>query len=314
MAAGRRNIEARRKLSDLYARGAAMRFGPDPAQSGEDFPEVIYKIAPKGNKGQFPDDEPCPEDWIEIWVQPPSPDQRDMALRDAQAARARAILNTKRDEKSEEHLTSKAFLAEMSLPTLVDYVLMTKVEERHSEAIRDVLADDQWKDFSELQDAMRQFDEALADNPDAADDPEWAGLLARDEEYGAQVIARENELIEAGRESYAMLPREELERRALDQRGELVGSQRFMNEYELQMMFYAIRDPESHGELFFETARELAKEDEDFRAAAGAALSPFISDGGQAKNLLRAVSGSESSAPPATPETSESSTPETPSE
>lgn len=307
MAAGKRNIEARKKLGALYDRGSALRFGPDPDHLDDDFPPMIYALPEPGNKGHFLDE--CPEAWVEVWVGPPSPLQRDMALRDAQAARARAIINTKREEKSEEHLTSLAFLAEMSLATLVDYILLGKSDDRMGEATRDVLADEQWKDFEQLQDSMREFEEALKRDPDAGDDPEWAGLLERDVEYGEQIASRMDELMDSSRQTLSTLPRPELERKALEQRAELVGSQRFMNEYMLQMTFYSVRDPEEHGELFFTSVHEWAEQDVVIKEGVQQALAPFISDGGQAKNLPRVASGSDSSAPPEMQETSEPSTP-----
>jgi hypothetical protein len=298
VAAGAKNIKARRRLQELRAKGVEVRLGVDADHS-----EV----------GPFVDSDgqpiPCPDEQVAVWVQPPSPLQRDQALRDAQAARARAVLKTKRDEQSEEQLTAMAFLAEMSLPTLVDYLIVHDEEQLRTEAIRDVLAEDEWKDMAELQDAMRQWEEA-----GMPEDDEWAPLLARDAEYGRHVQKRQEELTEAMRQSLGLLPRGELERRALAKRSDLVGSSVFMSEYEQQMSFYAVRTIENHGELFFESAKEYADQEDDIRRIIGEALARFISEGSEAKNLQGVVSGSDSSALPSEQETSGTSTPEEPTE
>src|SRR5205807_1752027 len=135
------------------------------------------------------------EDEEAMFVRPASPLQRNQAMSDAQAARARALIRTKREQDSEEHLTSMAFIVEMSLATLIDYVLMTTQEDRRNEAIRDVLADDEWKDMTALQDAMRQFEED--ETPE--DDPEFAALLDKDKRYGEQVNERFVQITDAER-------------------------------------------------------------------------------------------------------------------
>jgi hypothetical protein len=282
-----RNLQARRKLSALYKRGVEVRFGPDGGRIG-------------------PFDEPATVDEVAVYVAPASPLQREQALRDAQAKRARALIATKREEESEEHLTSKAFVAEMSLATLTDYVLIADQEERRSEAIRDVLSRDEWNDIAALQDALRQFDEEDSDEGE----PEYAAVLARDEEYGRQVNERDLSLTEAAREALNLLGRDELERRALEKRSELVGSQAFMQEYERQMTFYSVREVTDNNVLFFESAREFADQDDQIQLTIKQALSQFINEATEAKNLPGVVSGSESSAPPSEPEISEASTPE----
>lgn len=284
-----RNIKARRKLSDLYARGVEVRFN-----------------AEGGHMGPF--EEPAGEDEVAVWVAPPSPLQREMALRDANAARAKALLRLRRDEESEEYLTSRAFVAEMGDDTLVEYLLMHENERRQSEAMRDVLAQDEWKDFAALQDAMLQYEsgELEADEEDA----DYQALMAADKRYGDQVNKRIEELYEADAEAMRILPRTTWEKRAVEKRGDLVGSQIFMVEYERQMTFYSVRDIEEHGVLFYDSAREWAGEDELIQQAVSDALVSFINEVGEAKNSQGVAPGSEQSVLPSEPETSESSTPE----
>lgn len=296
MAAGQRNIKARRKLSDLYKQGVEVRFGPD----GEGNP--AGRIAPKEGF-----EESVGEEEVQVWVQPPSPLQREMALRDAQGSRARALVKAKRDDESEEHLTIMAFLADMSNETMVDYILMQDMDTRRNEAQRDVLADEQWKDMAAYQDALRQFEEMPQEERNA--DPEWTAIMDLDLKFGKQVNERFVELTEAERAALGLFNRQKLEKKALDARSDVVGNQAFMVEYELQMLFYSVRDFDHQDQLFFESARELGSMPIEFRTTIQDALIPYISDGGEAKNSLGAASGSELSGPPSEQETSEASTP-----
>lgn len=282
-----RNIAARRKLSDLYARGVHVRFSAEGAKKG-------------------PFDGPPSEEEVEVYVAPPSPLQREMALRDAQAVRSRAVLRAKRETDSEEHLTALAFISQMTPETLIEYVIQAEGDDREREAIRDVMGKDEWDDLASLQDAMRQYEEA--GQPE--DDPEYVALLQRDTEFGQQVRERLAELEASAREIFQMAGREALEKKAMERRAELLSGQVFMRSYERHMLFYGVRDPEDHQELFFENVEELAQQPEFVQEELSNVLAEFISDGGQAKNSLRVVSGSDSSAPPAEPETSEASTPE----
>lgn len=269
------NIKARRALTDLYKRGVEVRFGVNP-ETGQ----------PEGKIGPFKDDDgneiPASPEQVCMFVRTPNSLQREQALRDGNAKRARALINAKRHVDSEEHLTTMAFLADMDDETLFDYVVIGNAVERRQEAVREVLGQDEWKDMTDLQDAMRQFEE-MSEEERAADE-EWASLLERDREFGDQVAEREKDLMESERESLRILGRDRAEKQALERRSELVGTQAFMTEYERQMLFYSVRTVEDDGVLFFESARQLAEQEDEVRELLAEALMPYISDGSDAKN------------------------------
>ena len=303
MAAGPGLIKARRRLSDIYKMGVEIRFGGRYGLNGE--------MAPgDGTFREFVDEDGQPialaEDEVAMWVQPPSPMHRDMALRNANAAKSRAALALRRDEDSEEHLAALEFIEQMSEDTLYDYVLIAENAERQQDAIREVLAEEEWSDITALQESLRIFDE----EDRSEDDPEVQAVLERQEELQRQVSAREAELREAALEVLKLRGPEAARKKAMEQRGELVSSRAFMHEYERQMTYFAVRDTESHGVLFFESPAELTSQPDEVIAMIQAALNTFIADGNEAKNSPRAESGSASSAPPSKPATSESSTPE----
>lgn len=302
-------IKARRKLSDLYQRGREVRFGPGPdgpkyrvAELEKDA-STAYILDAKGKPEKLGPDE------VQVWIRPPSPLQREMAMRDAQASRARSLVRAKRHEDSEEHLTIMAFLADMSMETLIDYVIQANLDEYRQQAIREVLANDEWEDMTSYQDAMRQFEEQTPEELEGNE--EYEALMELDAKFAQQVSEVEKQIIESCRDAFTIRTRQDLEKMALDKRSELVGSQAFMAEYEKQMLYYSVRDFDEPTQLFYSSATELAEADDEILSAYREAIVPFIDDSAEAKNLQGVVSGSDSSELPSEPETSAASTPET---
>lgn len=281
------SIQKRRRLDALFDEGGPVRFN-------------------KGEDGKVEINGEPREDDVIIWVSPPSPLQREMALREAQGARARAMLEARREEKSSQYVVARSFLVNLEMDALLDYVIEIDETERLTRARRDVLSEKEWDDFNALRDAMRQFEEAGS----PYDDEEWKPLLDRDAKFGEQVYERSNELRAADREGLALMPREELEKRALDKRIDQAGSSVFMKVYEDWMLFYACRDDEDHTALFFTDLDDLKGAHEQIQEACSKKLNEFIGDPGEAKNSQAAGSGSTSSEPQSEPETSPPSTPE----
>lgn len=282
------NIKARRKLAALYERGVTVRFGPNGPKIG-------------------PFDDKCPPDCIELYVAVPSPLQREQAIRDARAQSINVKTRAKKDEEnSVEGAITRDLVDQLNMDSLVEYLVMLDSSDRKGEAQRDVLSRDEWEDMPALQDQMRRYDDGEME----ASGPEYEALMARDAEFGEEVRKREHELTDASREALAMLPREELERRVMDQQLDLIASEAFVTEYARQMMYYAARDPEDRQVLFFDSVQELASQDEEVQSTLEEALGRFIGDEAEAKNAPGAEDGSQSSTPPSSPETSEASTPE----
>lgn len=299
-------IRARRKLAELYRTGVEVRIG-----LGDDG-EPKGRIAP-GGKGKFLDDDgkpvPVGDDEVALWIQPASPLQREQALRDAQGARAKALLRAKREKDSEEHLTVMAFLVEMDDEQLYEYVLASQRDERRQQAVRELLGEDEWAEVTTWQDAMAGFEENPPEEG-TADWDDYQQLLQLDQKFGDEVEKRELSMRESALDVMRMRGRAAAEEEALKRRSEVAGSQAFMYEYEHKMLFFSVRDPDATGQLFFESARELAEQPEAFHGILQEALEPFISEVAEAKNSPGAASGSDSSELPNKPEISEASTPQ----
>lgn len=277
------NIAKRRKLEELFAKGYEVRFNESGVNYGD----------------------PLPDDLV-IWVTPPSPLQREQAVRNAQAARARVLLQVKRDPDSVAATVNEHIVSEMDLEELVEYISQLNDAEQQQEATRNVLSREDWKDIDALRDAMRQWEEAGS----PTDDPEWEDLLARDQMFGDEVTEEMVRIAAAERESLKMLSRGDLESRVLEKRYDIVGNQTFMETYQNELVFYSCRDNDDRRELFFEDVEDMRSFPDEVQEALLAAFAKFITEVGEAKNSPRVADGSEQSAPPEKQETSEPSTPQ----
>lgn len=294
-------IEQRRALDDLYMEGVEVRFWKDPETKKPD-----AAIGPfEGEDGE----RILPAKGVTcVFVRPPNPVQREEAMRNANAKRARALVKTQRDKDSEEHLTSLAYLVDMSEEALVDYVIMAKTGERAADAERDVLSREEWKEMTTYQDAARQFAQMTPEQLE--NDPEWAAFSELEERYSQQIHERELQLEDADRDILQRVPRDKVEEQALKKRAEFVGSQAFLNEYQRWMNYYAAREVDDTSLLFFANVDDYATAHEAIKDKLVEAMDPFIGDGSEAKNSPRVAPGSDLSVLPETPETSESSIPE----
>lgn len=276
------NIAKRKRLSALFERGDYVRFNQNGVNTGD----------------ETPDD-------IKVWVGPPSPLQREMAIREAQAVRSRAMLEARNEAQSSQYLNARAFLANLDLDALVDYVIDLDDTDRYTKARREVLLEKEWEDFNALRDTMRQYEEA--GSPE--NDPEWQHFIARDTLFGDQVQEVFERLRDGDREGLLLQSRGNLEKKALEKRIDSSGGTVFMKTYEDWMLFYACRDDEDRSVLFFESVDDMKSMPEEVQEALSESLAQHINEAAEAKNLPRAASGSTPSLPSSVPETSESSGP-----
>lgn len=254
-------LQKRKKLEALFDRGGYVRFNRDA--------DGRPLINP----------EPSDTDML-IWVGPPSPFQREMAVREAQAHRARVMLEARDDADSAAWVTIRSFIRSLNIDGLVDYILELDDQDFYTQARRDILQQKEWEDVNALRDAIRQYEEAGSPQGD----PEWEPVLQRDREFTRQVIERAEELRDDARAGYLHMPRAELETKASEKRVEQAGSAAFMTSYEEWMMFYACRDDEDHSELYFESKDDVKKLPLTVQGALAEKLGEFIADAGEAKN------------------------------
>jgi hypothetical protein len=281
------NLQKRRRLDALYERGSEIRFGDGGLKSE--------------GAAEAPDD-------IVLWITPPSALQREQAVREAQAARARQLLMLKRDPDSIPGAVTDQYIEEMELDMLIEYLSDMNDAEIQSEATRNVMAKEEWEDMDALRDSIRQWEEAGKPDPEVA--PEWKDLLDRDYEFGEQIQLEAIQIAAHSKESMKLLPMERLREMAKDRRVEILGNETFMNSYQNHLMFFSCRDGDDHRELFFEDVEDMRSAADEVQEAIIGVFASFITEAGEAKNSPRVEDGSEQSPPPEKQETSESSTQE----
>jgi len=251
-------IERRKKLSQLFERGRYIHFSEDG------------KVVP-AEEGQ----------WSErVWIASPNPLQRDSAMREGAAARARVELDSRDATDSPEWLAVRAFVSALDKVNLIEFLLNSKAGDRLNEARRDVLREDEWDNFNQLRDAMRQFEESGAER----DDPEWASLIERDIEFARQVTDRADQIRVTAQEAYELMPSAELEKEAIALRVDNAGASAFVVAYENWMMYYSVREPEDHDTLMFDEVTEFQSMPRVFQNAVANVLSEFIDESSEAKN------------------------------
>lgn len=255
-------IEKRKRLDALFDRGAYVRFNSDA-----DGRPVI-------------EPETHDESDMLIWVAPPSPFQREMAVREAQASRARTMIDARDNEDSTTWVTIHNYIRQLTTNVLIDYVLDLDDTEYLTQARRDVLQQKDWEDFNALRDAMRAYEEAGS----PVGDPEWESLLERDRKFGQQVLERAEEVKDDARAGYLHMPRGKVEEIALEKRIEQAGSAAFMSAYQEWLRFYACRDDEDHLALYFDAPDDIKKLPQPVQDALSAKLGEFITDSAEAKN------------------------------
>lgn len=255
------SIEKRRKLEALFDRGGLVTFNRDEAGRPIINPET-----------------PSDDDQA-IWVGPPSPLQREMAVREAQAARARIMLDARDNHESHTWLTIQNFVHSMKRDAVVDYILELDETEHIGQARRDVLQQKEWEDFNAFRDAMRQWEEAGSPNDD-----EWAPLLERDRRFGQQIADRVDEIRDDARAGYMHMPLNILQEKAIEKRVDQAGTAAFMTAYEEWVLYYACRDDEDHLQLFFDSPDDIKRLPEAIHGALAEKLRTFITDASEAKN------------------------------
>jgi hypothetical protein len=251
-------IEKRKRLEKLFERGRYVCFNADGSVADSD-------------DGQ----------WVErIYVASPNPFQRDQAMREGQAARARITLDARENSGSTDWVTIRSFISGLTHSDLVEFILNSKAVERLNDARREVLQEDEWDDFNQLRDSMRQYEEEGS----PTSDPKWDSLLERDMTFATQVTDRADVFRDTESESLTMLPREALEKQAVEIRIENAGSLAFVAEYENWMMLYSVRDDNNHDELMFDELLEFKSMPRVFQGAVADTLAGFIDESSEAKN------------------------------
>lgn len=256
------HIPKRKKFEALFDRGGYVRFNRDSEGRPLIDPEMVS------------------DDDMRIFVGPPSPLQREMAVREAQATRARVMLEARDDEDSTTYVTIRNYIRGMKRDALIDYILDLDENEHYTQARRDVLQQKDWEDFNAFRDAMRQWEEAGS----PLDSEEWKPLLDRDAKFGRDIEGRASEIRADAHTGYMHMAVGLVQEKAIEKRIDQIGSAAFMVAYEEWILFYSCRDDEDHLELYFEKPEDIKRLPEKVQAALATKAREFVTDVSEAKN------------------------------
>lgn len=223
----------RRRLSDLYVVGRPVIVGKDTS------------------------------DPVEIWLQKINPVQNEDALRRANAARTRTRAYGK-DKDSEEYLDAVSNVQDFaSREVLVDLAIADELRLRRTRIEAELAAEDEWSKEEYLQGLVDAWEGSI-DNPglkerwaEDHDDPEAARVKGEIDRFDEKVKV----LVDAEHESLKRDFEDTPEDVVLDKAVGRVLEQRavtaFILEYENWQLYYAVRDPEKHADLYFENIDEV---------------------------------------------------------
>lgn len=223
----------RRRLSDLYVVGR-------PVTVGEDTPEPV-----------------------EVWLQKINPVQNEDALRRANAARVRTRSQAK-DTESEEYLDAVANIRDFATrETLIDLAIAEELRLRRSRIEAECAAEDEWSTDDYLQGLVDAW-EGSPDNPglkerwaEDHDDPEAARVKSEIDRFEEKVKG----LVDAERadleRDYENTPEEDILQKAVERVLEQRALTAFIIEYENWQLYYSVRDPDKHADLYFLNIEEV---------------------------------------------------------
>jgi hypothetical protein len=208
----------------------------------------------KGRPLSIADDDPDAEG-IPVWVSKITPLQRKNASEKANSARVSTLALKKLAEDSDEKMSYRDQFMSLGLETrddLIDFVIGPELQKVRFALEAEVGAKDEWSEndyLISLQDAWNDSLEAkYAEDPEH---PEAKRVFEALSKFSDEVEA----LVEADKEGlvkdYADFTDERLQAMVVDRIIEIESDIKWIVEFRKWQIFYAIRDPENHKELYF---------------------------------------------------------------
>lgn len=222
-------LEARRRLTDLYSRGRNFQI--------EDREEGIYE---------------------EVYLRKMTPLEMDQAFARATTARARAIAATK-DGSDDAYAALKANVDEMTHDDLVNWVVGSETTQKRSVYEAQEAAEDEWgknKYLEGLQDffVSETFQDMKADDPD---NPEVVRVENEIKRFDAAVDKRIADERETLQELWSASPDDEMRKRVLNEISDMKGNSEWLIEYKKSQIWLCTYETENHRTRYFQKRDEV---------------------------------------------------------
>lgn len=251
-----------------------------------------------------------------IWLQAMNTLEKDEAVADAQAARARLALAL-RDEQSEEQLKVRVLWEADGREKVIERLRDTHYDDAYIEAVDDIEADEEWAERVAM---IRRGPDLLA----VASPDEEAFYKRTLLDFAELLEKRIGEILAREEDKLHDLPDEELWKEYLHWWADLRGNEVGLTEYRFTELFFAARacvgvevdgkwdhsECEEHRVRIYDSKDELRVEPDDFTGPLFATLVEMEVTERDAKRQAALASSSDSSAPQSQPVDSEPSSPE----
>lgn len=225
------NVPARRRLTDLYAKGK--------------------EVTVDDGNGQ-----------VVVWLQKLSPMEQKQAMDKAHAARARVVAVRKAGDEDERRM---AFLTEAELDGLftnrelmIEFICGDKIQKIRLSHESELAHSDEWSKHDYLGGLRDAWNDGL--NETYSEDPENIDAQQVYKEL-ERFYAKIDKLVERDKKSvtseYDKTPDDVLQRKVVDMLIESQADQEWVEVFRKTQLFYCVRDPEAQGERYFESVDEL---------------------------------------------------------
>lgn len=253
------------------------------------------------------------EEPLTVWVQKLNPLHAETALRKAGAARSR-YLATRKNKDSDEYRDALSDVLDYSeRDTLIEVVARDDMYARRMAVEAEIGAEEEWSKNDYLQglfDAWQgsEGDPGLKDRYAADPEDEEAKRVFEElQRYNAQV----DKVMEGERakiiSDYSGWTDEKLIERAVERIIENRSLTVFLKELETNQIFFAVREPDDHKKIYFESLEEVASLQDEVRTVIVDNLRMLVVERDEGKDSAGTPASSPSSAPSETEATEASS-------
>jgi len=249
---------------------------------------------------------------VPVWMRRPNPIDQQEAQRSGRAVRARTKL---RMSEGDERLALEQEIDGLKKGEVCDQLISFSKAEFDAQAQNDVLYDEKvgddwsetgdndlhdvteayqarWVEIVEMNEERESEEQELV-QPE--NDVELQRLQAVIDEFEKQIQERSIELVDAEKAGLMRFKRSGLNKKLIERNIEVEADLEFYQEYQLQMLFYACREPDDHSQPYFKSPREILEYPQLVRTQLSTAYEAQEMGVENIKNWLSLLSSSDSS-------------------
>ena len=247
---------------------------------------------------------------IPVYLKKPTPLEQQEAQRKARIVKARTRL---RLAEGEDRLALEQELGSLEKDDLIGVLMSFHASELDQRAHNDVLYGkdygSDWSSEGEDMIALSQahtdrWGEIIDDNElrakeevelvDTDKDPELMRIQAKIDKFNEEKTERENDLVESKMADMRKWKKSTVFEKAMDKYVEVEADLAFYQEYQLYMLYEAVRFPDDHAKHYFQSPNEILEYPQVIRAQLSAAYEAMDMGAEHIKNLGSLLSSSDS--------------------